>query len=304
MKIYDGFIFFNELDLLDIRLNTLYDVVDHFILVESSVTHQGTAKTYIFEENKERFSKYLDKIIHIKIDNTPDDFGNLIEVEATTFKDKIYNSIKRDIKATSLFNINDINQRGFGRDFFQKECVKLGMELASEQDILISSDLDEIPNPEILSRLSEFFESDSLYTFSQIHYCYYLNMIYHTHINNSRINSTVTNYWHGSRMGAWGLLKHYPLNEVRAQENNLIMDGGWHFSWQGGKDRVKLKLQSYSHQENNQQSIINSVDSILDGKDSFTDFRGGRASKVDIGLETHPEYLVTNIDRFKHLIKD
>ena len=93
MKIYDGFIFFNELDLLDIRLNTMYDVVDYFILVESSVTHQGTPKPYIFEENKERFSKYLDKIIHIKIDNTPDDFSNLMEIKATTFKDKIYNSI-------------------------------------------------------------------------------------------------------------------------------------------------------------------------------------------------------------------
>jgi hypothetical protein len=82
------------------------------------------------------------------------------------------------------------------------------------------------------------------------------------------------------------------------------MYGGWHFSWQGGKDRVKLKLQSYSHQENNQQTIINGVDNILDGKDSFVDFRGGRADKVDINLESHPEYLVSNLDKFKHLIKD
>ena len=304
MKIYDGFIFFNEIDLLDIRLNTLYDVVDHFILVESSVTHQGTPKSYIFEENKERFSKYLDKIIHIKIDNTPDDFSNLMEIKATTFKDKIYNSIIRDIKATSLFNINDINERGFGRDFFQKECVKLGMEFASEEDILVSSDLDEIPNPEILARLSEFFEADSLYTFSQLHYCYYLNMIYHTHINNSRTNSEITDNWHGSRMGVWNILKYYSLNQLRAQENNIIMDGGWHFSWQGGKDRVKLKLQSYSHQENNQESIINGVDDILDGKNSFVDFRGGRADKVNINTDNHPEYLVDNLDKFKHLIKD
>jgi len=304
MKIYDGFIFFNELDLLDIRLNTLYDIVDHFILVESSVTHQGTSKSYIFEENKKRFSKYLDKIIHIKINNTPDDFSNLEEIEAITFQDKIYNSIIRDIKSTTLFNINDINERGFGRDFFQKECVKLGMEFASEEDLLISSDLDEIPNPEIISRLSEFFEDDSLYTFSQLHYCYYLNMIYYTHINNSRINFEITNNWHGSRMGIWNILKDYSLNKLRAQENNIIMNGGWHFSWQGGKDRVKLKLQSYSHQENNKESIINKVDDILDGKNSFVDFRGGRADKVNIDIESHPKYLVINLDKFKHLIKD
>jgi beta-1,4-mannosyl-glycoprotein beta-1,4-N-acetylglucosaminyltransferase len=304
MKIYDGFIFFNELDLLDIRLNTMCDVVDHFILVESSVTHQGTPKSYIFEENKQRFSKYLDKIIHIKVDNTPNNFSSLEEIEGTTFRDGVYNSIVRNIKSTTLFNINDINQRGFGRDFFQKESVKLGMEFASKEDILISSDLDEVPNPEIISRLSEFYESDCLYTFSQLHYCYYLNMIYHTHINNSRINSEVTNNWHGSRMGCWSMLQSYSLNQLRAQENNIIMDGGWHFSWQGGKDRVKLKLQSYSHQENNQQSIISGIDSILDGRDSFIDFRGGRADRVNITLETHPEYLVSNLDKFKHLIKD
>jgi beta-1,4-mannosyl-glycoprotein beta-1,4-N-acetylglucosaminyltransferase len=63
MKIYDGFLFFNELDLLEIRLNILNDVVDYFILVESSKTHSGLLKSYIFEENKERFSKFLNKII-------------------------------------------------------------------------------------------------------------------------------------------------------------------------------------------------------------------------------------------------
>ena len=75
MKIYDSFLFFNELDILEIRLNTLYDVVDHFILVESSVTHQGVSKPFIFDENKERFAKFLDKIIHIKVTDTPDDFS-------------------------------------------------------------------------------------------------------------------------------------------------------------------------------------------------------------------------------------
>ena len=53
-KIYDGFLFFNELDLLDLRLNTLNDVVDYFVLVESSITHQGESKPFIFEENKQK----------------------------------------------------------------------------------------------------------------------------------------------------------------------------------------------------------------------------------------------------------
>ena len=72
MKIYDCFTFFNELDILDIRLQELYDTVDHFVLVEANQSHSGKPKEYIFENNKDRFEKYLDKIIHIKIDDFPD----------------------------------------------------------------------------------------------------------------------------------------------------------------------------------------------------------------------------------------
>lgn len=73
MKIYDSFLFYNELDILEIRLNELKNVVDYFILIESSVTHQGQSKPFIFDENKERFGEFLDRIIHIKVTDTPDD---------------------------------------------------------------------------------------------------------------------------------------------------------------------------------------------------------------------------------------
>jgi beta-1,4-mannosyl-glycoprotein beta-1,4-N-acetylglucosaminyltransferase len=64
MKIYDGFQFFNELELLDIRFNELYDVVDKFVIVESTKTHQNKEKPLYFLENKDRFSPFLDKVIH------------------------------------------------------------------------------------------------------------------------------------------------------------------------------------------------------------------------------------------------
>jgi beta-1,4-mannosyl-glycoprotein beta-1,4-N-acetylglucosaminyltransferase len=302
MKIYDGFLFFNELDLLEIRLNTLNDVVDQFILVEASVTHQGTPKPFIFEENKDKFSKFLNKIIHIKVDNIPDSFVTLPQIYPTNFKEQIIKGIYDDISKTKLFNRFNHNEMGFGRDFFQKECVKLGMINASDDDVLISSDLDEIPNPEILSRLNEFFEEDAFYTFNQTHYCYYLNMLHYSHIDNSRNNNTEINTnWKGSRMGAWKQMKNYSLNELRAQNNNDIMDGGWHFSWMGGIDRVKTKLQSYSHQENNQPHIIDNVDKMLTANDTIYDFRGDQSTKVEIG-SNHPDYLTNNQNKYKHLI--
>lgn len=303
-KIYDGFIFFNELDLLDIRLNTLNDVVDYFILVEASVTHQGASKPFIFDENKSRFSQYLDKIIHIKIDNIPEKFNSLSLVDASTYKDKCYNSIIKSIKSTSLFDVEDVKHNGFGRDFFQKECVKLGMEFADDNDILIFSDVDEIPNPEILKRLDEFYNEDDLYTFEQLHYCYFLNGLYTTHINNSKNNFKLTNTWHGSCMGCWKNLQSLSLNELRAQDNNLIIDGGWHFSWMGGLDRVLLKIKSYSHLENNNVYNIKSMETLYNQNTSFKDFRGGVTNIVKIDYETHPGYLVENQEKFKNLIKD
>ena len=302
MKIYDGFIFFNELDLLEIRLNTLNDVVDHFILVEASVTHQGTPKPFIFEENKDKFTKFLDKIIYIKVTNIPDSFSTLPELNPTNFEEQCFASIFNDISKTLLFNKFDSNQMGFGRDFFQKECVKLGMKDAQDDDILISSDIDEIPNPEYINRLNEFFESDQLYTFNQTHYCYFLNMIHYSHIDNTRHNTEINTNWKGSRMGVWGILKNYSLNELRAQDNNDIINSGWHFSWMGGIDRVKNKLKSYSHQENNQTHIIEGVDQMLNVENIIYDFRGDRSVKIEIG-ENHPQYIIDNQDKFKHLIK-
>ena len=70
--IYDCFTFFNELDLLEIRLKILNDYVDKFVLVEAAKTHSGLPKPLYFNENKQRFLPYQDKIVHISLDNMPE----------------------------------------------------------------------------------------------------------------------------------------------------------------------------------------------------------------------------------------
>ena len=65
-KVIDCFTFYNELEILELRLEELYDVVDLFILVEAEKTHKGENKRFIFEENKWRFEKWIDKIINVK----------------------------------------------------------------------------------------------------------------------------------------------------------------------------------------------------------------------------------------------
>ena len=299
MKIYDGFLFFNELDLLEIRLNTLDHIVDKFILVESSVTHSGLPKPFYFEENKERFSKFLDKIIHIKVTNTPDDFTTIPTSFTDDYEGRVFKNIWEYIKVSTAFN--KVTEKHFGRDLFQKECIKLGMKNCNDTDIILSSDLDEIPNPEILERLDEFYEDNSFYTFSQTNHCYYFNIVLESQSNNSPYNTEKTTKWNGSRMGSFELIKNYSLNTLRTQENTIIMDGGWHFSFMGGIDRVKTKLKSYSHQECNNDIVINGLeDNFIQNKDVIN--RPSKLIQVEFD-DTYPIYFLNNLEKYPQLIK-
>ena len=116
MKIYDGFTFFNELDLLEIRLNVLNDVVDYFILVEGSKTFKGEDKPFIFDENKARFAPFLHKIIHIKVVDYP-------EVDLTQ---------------------DDNITLAWAYENFQRNAIDRGLTDAAQDDVIIISDVDEM----------------------------------------------------------------------------------------------------------------------------------------------------------------
>lgn len=110
-KIYDCFTFFNELDILEIRLNELDPIVDKFVLVEATKTHTNLDKPLYFKDNKERFSKFLDKIIHVVVDDMP---------EGDTWT----------------------------RERFQRDCIARGLTDCVDGDIIMISDADEIPRME------------------------------------------------------------------------------------------------------------------------------------------------------------
>lgn len=114
IKIFDCFTFFNELELLELRLNVLYSYVDYFVLVEANKTHTGKLKEFVFAQNKDIFSKYLDKIIYIQVEDLPD------------------------------YSISNI----WLAENFQRQCILRGLTNADVGDKIIVSDVDEIPNPE------------------------------------------------------------------------------------------------------------------------------------------------------------
>tara|TARA_R110002012_G_scaffold19220_2_gene69771 strand:- start:456 stop:1313 length:858 start_codon:yes stop_codon:yes gene_type:complete len=282
-KIYDCFNFFNELDILELRLNTLYDHVDFFVIVESDVTHSGEPKKFFYEEHRERFSKFADKILNYKILNTPSDFINLPETDEEELK-KVYTYIE-----TQSNRFNRATQLDYGRDFFQKESVRRALAYCKDDDIIMFSDADEIPNPEFLKTIKNLSLDDTLYSLNQPMYCYFLNMLKQSD-------------WYGTKVGLYKNIKDLSLNELRGDESLTVKlpDGGWHFSFIGDAEMVRKKITSYSARDLVNQHVYDSVeDNIKNGIDVF--FRG-KLTQVPID-SSYPTHILNNLDKYKHMIK-
>lgn len=276
--VYDCFQFFNELDILKIRLEVLDPVVDRFVISEATETFSGLKKPLYYEENKEMFAKFADKIIHVVVDDTPQ--GGTHE-----------------------------------RDTFQKNAVTRGLKDATDEDIIIFSDLDEIPNPEKIKEILNNFQNDKIYHFAQrLFYCY---------LNMEEVSGNLLSYagefegvtdkkWIGSKMLSYKLMREQNLlcGELRFPERKEIgirvEDGGWHFGYMGGhgqkdiKKRVQEKVVSAAHQEYNSKHVLNQVsDNIKDGRDIF----GRNAKFVRCNIDdTYPEYIRTHQDELDFLI--
>lgn len=283
--IYDCFNFFNELEILDIRLNTLYDVIDKFVLVESNKTHSGLPKGYIFDINKKKFSKFLDKIIHIKLDDVPDDYSNLVKKSDHPEYNKIVDFINSELIA-----FNKYSQPHYGRDYYQKEAICFGLTDCNDDDIIISSDCDEIVNPEILNKIENYDIENYSFVFEQIFYMYYLNVI--------NLSETP---WYGSRIGKYKNLKNISYNRLRIDKLKNIKNGGWHFSYMGGISAIKEKIESYSAQEFNNNIILDNLSINVKNNNDIL-LRDHKLRQIELD-NTYPKYLLDNKSKFKHLIK-
>tara|TARA_R100000808_G_scaffold5537_1_gene16788 strand:- start:8917 stop:9828 length:912 start_codon:yes stop_codon:yes gene_type:complete len=245
MKIYDCFQFFNELDLLEIRLELLYDQVDYFVISESTKTHSNNNKPLNFQANKSKFSKYLDKIIYIT-EAMPDDIFNINKKEESSDYNLRFNKI------VDLFNREDENglksHPTFARDYIQREFVKLGLTNCEPNDIILVSDLDEIPHPDIVSQIKE--QKLANHVVMMDCHNFYINNLCHTN-------------WYGTTSFKYSDLSNISLTHFRTACKNdtftQILDGGWHLSFIGGPERIKEKIQAYSHQELNNEAVLSDI---------------------------------------------
>lgn len=275
--VYDCFQFFNELDILKIRLHVLSPVVDKFVISEATETFSGMKKPLYYEENKEMFAEFADKIIHVVVTDTPKGYTH-------------------------------------DRDTFQKNAVGRGLQGCQDEDIIIFSDLDEIPNPTKVAEIAAHCEEGVVYHMAQrLFYCY-LNM---EEVSGNLLAycgefpDVVQKQWLGTKICNYAVAKTMPLGELRwpkCKEFGIrVADGGWHFGYMGGsgekdvRKRVTQKVQSAAHQEYNKRAVLAEVDdNIKDGEDIF----GRQASFVQTQIdETYPAYLRTHQQEYVHLIK-
>ena len=268
MAIFDCFQFFNEEHILDLRLNILNEFVDFFVIVESTTNHQGNSKKLNFDKNK--FKKFEKKIIYIVVDDTPE-------------------KIKRPHEGGESL----VEQH-------QRNSLLRGLKKCSDDDLIILSDVDEIPD---LNKLHLFSKKNKYAVFSQKMFNYKINLL----------NETENN-WHGSKIclkknfksPQWLRnlkFKKYPFWRIDKPRNLQIIDnGGWHFAYLQSPKNISEKIKSFAHGEFNKENFTNLEnikEKISMGKDIFN--RGITYKKVELD-NSFPKYLLQNKEKFKQWI--
>ena len=292
MKIFDCFMYYNEDIVLDLRLNYLNNFVDHFIIIESTFDHRGKRKKLNF--NIEKFTKFKNKISYFILDDQPKDIE---EVEAND---------SEDIKS-SKYILN-----GYKRDHFQRNYINEGIKDAKEEDIIIISDIDEIPK---LKNIKFEKIKNKLIIFKQ-KMCYY------------KFNLFQKDYdWFGSRACSKKMLrspqwlrdiksKQYPIwridllfSKKKYSNIHMVNDGGWHFSYLNTPELIEQKLKSYTHHREYDLNPIG-IDNIkkrIENRESVynlnVDMKKNQFSEgVSLNLmeiDELPDYIVENKIKFK-----
>lgn len=280
--IYDCFTFFNELDLLEIRLNELNQVVDKFVLVESNRTFTNQPKPLFFEDNKKRFEPFLDKIIHIVVRKHPTFFYKFRPTKTWDFENN------------------------------QRESIKLGLKNCKADDVIIISDVDEIPKAE---KVKLYAQQDHIKVFEQDLFYYFLNCICTEYVKDSEKNKAQgtkngKGYWRGSVMLNYEdihtIKKSRMLRDTETKQINIIEEGGWHFSFLGGLEKVITKLNAYSHagEAKYNPEYLKKPEEIEKLMNSGLDLFGRDIQYKFINIDTNfPNYLLSNQEKFAHLIK-
>jgi hypothetical protein len=268
-KIYDCFTFYNELDLLELRLEELYDHVDHFVLVEANTTFTSIPKPFYFEENKDRYAKYLDKIIHVKVEDMPGDPDAWVN------------------------------------DRFQRNSINRGLESADDNDVIVVSDLDELVRPETVQQLRTDVENQIWGLRMPLFYFKFNHMLASTESRYMvwgmacRKKLLVpADTFRFQRFQLAALSYNYNHGGIRMMEH-----AGWQFSYLGNNDFAKNKIKSFAHQETNTDSVLEKIDVEASVQNGYGLGPSAAEKFVNIQVDDYmPKTLLKNLDKYSHYL--
>ena len=258
MKIFDCFIFNHEVELLEIRLNILNDYVDKFIITEGDMTFSGLPKESHFLNNKERFTKWEDKIILNQI--------NIPECESP-----------------------------WHREIYSRNAM-VNLDIFNDDDLIIMSDGDEIPNPEILEQASEWVSDDTHFTFEQSCYAYWMNNLY-------------SDKWFGTRAATYKYVNNTTVDDIREGTEDeskitgsVITNGGWHFTYLGNEDHIRQKINSFCDRHFDVPEVTENISKNLEDGNDVLNRTHISYKRVDLD-DSFPQYIIDNQEKYSHLIK-
>ena len=261
----DSFIFFNEKELTELRIRYLEEIVDAFVIVEANITHQGKKKLWNFPKILEtRLKEYSKKIQYHQLNIDPEKIKN----EESWIID--------DIKGNDAHRV----------DNFQRNYIKTACKKFSNEDILIISDVDEIPSKQKL----EFIK---LCDFKKIAPIALEQHLFHLDCNFLSLES-----WRGSIVTTMQICNAFSPHQFRRARNRIshFTDSGWSFSSFGGPNKVKEKFESIAHKEFNNDKFKN-VDHIKNCQKTGSDLFHRKVQKRKIDKKFFPKDLLELMKR-------
>ncbi len=289
MKIVDCFMYYDEDMILDIRLNILDKFVSNFVICEANFNHNGTKREFKFDINK--FPKFKEKIIYIPLEKQP------LNIKKINSFDNLL------LKNSKILN-NALFRENHQRNFLQSKIKDF-----HDDDLIIISDLDEIPN------LEKFIYKAKITFFEQKMYYYKLNLLHKNFV------------WFGSKIVKKKHLispqwlrniksKKYPLwrfdiffSETKYNNINFVKNGGWHFTNVKSAEKIDFKMKNFLHHLEYEESGlgVEDVKKIISEKKVFYDHQADKREKkwdakinlVKENSQNLPVYITENVNKFK-----
>ena len=284
--------YFDEEVVLDLRLNTLDRYIDYFVIVESTFTHKGEKRSLKF--NQKKFEKFKDKIIYLIFDKEPDGIEKIYETdnEGTKTNKYILNAVKRE--------------NG------QRNYILNGLHKAEAKDLILISDVDEIPN---LENIDIKNIKEKIIMFQQDMFYYKFNLKFPNiewigtkgckkkHLINPQWLRNIKN-------------RKYPLYRIdtlfskkKYISSKIVNNGGWHFSCIKTAEEIEHKLKSFLHHREFDLDPLDTegIKKLMENKQAIYDLRADKTvNKIGTGdklekysLENLPEIIKLNLDKYK-----